>query len=175
MREFSSLSPKEALHVAIFIEERNADIYNQFAELFDGFNDPESHEIAGTFWDMAEEEHRHGATLQERYRERYGPEPCAIGDDEICDAIEVPRFEGGHVFAIARAQVSLVPRNQAIEIALAAEQSALKFYTRLSEFTEDEELRAIYEELAHDESNHVRTLSRRMKQGSAAAYSQPQA
>jgi len=31
-REFTSLSPQEALHVAVFIEERNAALYHRFAE-----------------------------------------------------------------------------------------------------------------------------------------------
>lgn len=161
-REFSSLTPKEALHVAIFVEERNSDIYTQFAELFDGFNDPESAEIASTFWDMAEEERRHGADLQKRYEDRYGHDPCAITDDEIRDTIEVPKFESGNIFAIARAQVSTAPRNNALEVALAAEKSAMKFYTRLVEYTDDPELRGLYEELASDESDHTRVLQRRL-------------
>ena len=36
-RDFASLSAQEALHVAIFIEERNADIYHQLAEMFAEF------------------------------------------------------------------------------------------------------------------------------------------
>ncbi|HYH00333.1 MAG TPA: ferritin family protein [Terriglobales bacterium] len=164
-REFASLSPKEALQVAIFIEERNADIYRQFAELFDGFDDPESAEIASTFWDMAKEEHRHGADLQQRYKERYGQDSCAITDDEIRDTIEVPKFNSGSIFAIARAQVSRAPRNKALEVALAAEQSALKFYTRLVEFTDDPELRSLYQELASGESDHTRHLERQLRIG----------
>ena len=33
-RTFASLNAQEALHVAIFIEERNAAIYRRFAEMF---------------------------------------------------------------------------------------------------------------------------------------------
>lgn len=167
-REFSSLTPKEALHVAMFIEERNADIYAQFAELFDGFNDPESAEIASTFWDMAEEERKHGADLHQRYQERYGNEPCPITEEEIRETIEVPKFESGNIFAIARAQVSPAPRNNALEVALAAEKSAMKFYTRLVEFTDDPELRHLYEELASDETDHTRALQRRLRLGKRA-------
>jgi len=59
-RSFASLTPQEALHVAIFIEERNAEIYRQFAEMFAEFRDPESLEIAAAFWDLFNEERRHG-------------------------------------------------------------------------------------------------------------------
>src|SRR5262249_20481974 len=82
-REFASLSAQEALHVAIFIEERNAEIYHQFAEMFAEFRDPESLEIASTFWDMATEERRHGTQLQKRYFDRYGTRPCAVTEDDI--------------------------------------------------------------------------------------------
>jgi len=164
-RDFASLSPREALHVAIFIEDRNADIYRQFAELFDVFNDPESSEIADTFMDMAEEEERHAASLRQRYQERFGAEPCAITEEEIHETIELPRVDDGQIFAIARAQVSPVPRNKAFEIALAAEQSALKFYSQLCEVTPDTDLRDLYQELASDENDHMRFLDKRIKQG----------
>ena len=45
-RSFASLNPQEALHVAIFIEERNAELYHQFADMFIEFADSESLEIA---------------------------------------------------------------------------------------------------------------------------------
>lgn len=40
--EFASLSPHEALHLAILIEERNARLYESLARLFDEFMDEES-------------------------------------------------------------------------------------------------------------------------------------
>jgi len=164
-REFSSLSPRETLHLAVFIEQRNADLYRQFGELFDRFDDPESSEIAATFWEMAEEEEGHGDVLQKRYRERYGDEVCSITEDDIREKVEVPKIDSGEIFAIARAQVSPVPRNRAFEIALMAEQSAMKFYSRLLQTTEDAELRKLYEELASDEDDHIRSLQKRIKSG----------
>src|SRR5436190_23462746 len=91
-RDFASLTPQEALHVAIFVEERNADIYHQFAEMFAEFRDPESLEVASAFWDMANEERQHGTLLQRRYFERYGTRPCAITEEDIGELIEVPRL-----------------------------------------------------------------------------------
>ena len=38
-RAFPSLDPQEALHAAIFIEERNAQLYQRFAEMFMEFHD----------------------------------------------------------------------------------------------------------------------------------------
>src|SRR5215472_16149657 len=124
-RDFVSLTPQEALHVAIFIEERNADIYHQFAEMFAEFRDPESLEIASTFWDMANEERRHGTMLQKEYFDRYGTQPCAITEEDITDFIEVPQMHNGEIFTFSRLKAGRSPRQMALEIALNAEQSAL--------------------------------------------------
>ena len=51
-RSFASLTPQEGLHVAIFIEERNAEIYRNFAEMFAQFGDPDSLEISLAFREM---------------------------------------------------------------------------------------------------------------------------
>jgi rubrerythrin len=71
-RAFASLTAQEALHVAIFIEDRNAGIYHRFAEMFTEFQDADSLEIASVFWDMAVEEKRHSYLLQATYQDRYG-------------------------------------------------------------------------------------------------------
>jgi rubrerythrin len=124
---------------------------------------------------MAEEEERHGVVLQERYSERYGQHATLISEEEIRDKIEVPKIVTGEIFAIARAQVSQVPRNRAFEIALAAERSAMKFYTRLLETTDDAGLRSLYEELASDEDDHVRTLQKKITSGNRSASASNQA
>ena len=60
-RSFASLNPQEALHVAIFIEERNADLYQQFADMFTEFADSESLVIAEVFQEMSAEERNHSS------------------------------------------------------------------------------------------------------------------
>jgi rubrerythrin len=162
-REFSSLSPQEALHVAIFVEERNASLYEQFADLFTEFKDPESLEMASAFWEMAQEERSHSSQLQDRYFERYGHPAAVVTEDEIHELIEMPRLDNGQIFAIAKAKVSPVPASKALEVALAAELSAQRFYKRLVEITPDPALRAFYKELASFEIDHTRDLERRMK------------
>jgi rubrerythrin len=167
-RDFASLTAQEALHVAIFIEERNAEIYHQFAELFAGFQDNESLEIAGTFWDMAAEERRHGTALQQRYFERYGTRPCAITEEDIRDFIEMPQLGSGDIFAISRAKGGRSPRELALEVAVAAEQNAVRYYTRLAELTEDAELRALYREFLDFENDHTDFLEKKMAEARRA-------
>jgi rubrerythrin len=161
-RDFTSLTAQEALHVAIFVEERNAEIYHQFAEMFAEFRDPESLEIASAFWDMATEERQHGTALQKRYFDRYGTRPCAVTEEDIRDFIEVPRLENGDIFTISKLKVGRSPRQMALEIALNAEQSALRFYTRLAETAEDAELKALYTEFVEFESGHTDWLDKKV-------------
>ena len=168
-RDFASLTAQEALHVAIFVEERNAEIYHQFAEMFAEFHDPESLEIAGTFWDMANEERKHGTLLQRWYFDRYGIRPCAVTEEDISDFIEVPHLENGEIFTFAKLKVGRSPRQMALEVASSAEQNALKFYTRLAEITQDEDLRSLYRELMDFESGHNDYLDRKLNEARRAS------
>ena len=168
-RDFATLNAQEALHVAIFIEERNAEIYHQFAEMFAEFRDPESLEIAAAFWDMANDERRHGTSLQRRYFDRYGTRPCSVTEEDIRDFIEVPRLENGDIFTISRLKVGRSPRQMALEIANSAEQNAVRFYTRLVEVTEDPELRALYKEFVDFETNHSDWLDKKVSEARRAS------
>ncbi len=168
-REFASLTAQEALHVAIFIEERNAEIYTQFAELFAEFRDPESLQMAQVFWDMAEEERHHGTMLQERYFERYGTQHCIVTEEDIRDLIEVPKLDNSALFAIIRSRTAHAPRYKALEVALMAEESAQRFYSRLMPRTSDEGLKNIYRELAEFEDGHSRFLRSKIEMAKRAA------
>lgn len=161
-REFASLTPQEALHVAIFIEERNAELYEQFSDLFADFKDPDSLEIAQVFWEMAQEERRHGTLLQDKYFDRYGTQSCVVTEEEIQEMIEVPRLENSDIFALARTKGAISPRRTALQVALEAEQSAQRYYFRLAETTRDAKLRAAYLELATFENDHTQLLARKL-------------
>lgn len=162
-RDFASLSAQEALHVAIFIEQRNGELYRQFADLFDSFGDHDSKEIGAVFVDMADEERMHGTMLQERYFERYGTQACVVTEDDVSDLVELPRLDDGSIFAIARAGAAANPRQHALAIALAAETGAQRFYAYLLEYTDDPELRGLYAELAEFEDDHVTLLRRKIE------------
>ena len=134
-RAFASLNPQEALHVAIFIEERNAEIYHRFAEMFTEFHDAESLEIASVFWDMAVEEKRHSGILQGTIPGAiYGNARCSLTEEDLQEMIEVPRLEDADVFAADPATQNSA-RERALQVALAAETSAHDFYTKLVEHT----------------------------------------
>lgn len=156
-RSFASLEAYEALHVAIFIEERNARIYENFAQVFAEFNDRESQSIATVFREMAEEERRHGSQLQELYWKKFGNQPCALTDADIADVIEVPQLQDSEQFIYG----GLTPR-QALEVGLAAERQARRFYSDLAPLTMDAPMRGLFWELANLEREHEEFLERKL-------------
>jgi rubrerythrin len=170
---FSSLSPQEALHVAIFIEERNAEVYQRFAEMFTEFRDPDSLEIANVFWDMSIEEKRHSLLLQGTYHERYGETRCSTTEEDLADMIEVPRLESSDIFDAVES-VMAGPRQRALRVAIDAEKSAQDFYLQLVQSTTDSALRSLYSELATMEDGHVTQLRSMLVVTAVAADKEPQ-
>lgn len=164
-RSFLSLSPQEALHVAIFIEERNAELYHRFAEMFVEFRDVESLEIAGVFWDMAVEEHHHSTRLQTLYGERFGNSACAVTEEDIQEIIELPKLDDGNVLKKVSSAISA--RERALQVALASEQNARKYYADIAEHTSDSKLRKLYAELSEFETDHVEFLERKLSETTA--------
>jgi len=161
-RAFASLSPQEALHVAIFIEERNAELYHRFAEMFVEFRDSESLEIAGVFWEMAEEEKNHSSALQSKYMEQYGNSRCALTEEDLVEFIEVPKLENGDIFATASEGRKSNVRERALQVALTAERSAQRYYSGLVGNIPEGPLRKLYTELAAMEDEHVAFIQRKL-------------
>ncbi len=161
-RSFASLNPQEALHVAIFIEERNAELYHRFAEMFVEFRDSESLEIAGIFWEMAVEEKNHSSMLQTRYMEEYGSSRCSLTEEDLIEWIEVPKLEDGDLFAATREGRMTNVRERAMQVALKAELAARRYYSDLAQNTEAGPLHQLYSELAEMEDNHVAYIQRKL-------------
>jgi rubrerythrin len=159
-RSFQSLSPQEALHVAVFIEERNAEIYHHFAEMFVSFQDFASLEIASVLWDMAVEERHHSSLLQERYTTQYGQASCALTEADILEIIELPQLHDRDIFDSNAAKATAHLR--ALNVALSAENQARDFYAELAQHAGDPDLRALYLELSSFEADHVEFLERRL-------------
>lgn len=159
-RLFTSLSPQEALHVAVFIEERNAELYHRFAEMFVEFRDVDSLEIASVFWEMAAEERGHSGLLQQRYMDIYGNRACALTEEDLQELIELPRLENTDIFNPTPGGPSA--RERAFQVALNAEQQARRFYSSLVANTIDKGLKRVYSDLADFELEHVAFLERKL-------------
>lgn len=151
-RDFSSLSPREALWVAIGIEERNAQIYENYAKMFSGYDA----ETVGIFQEMADEERQHKRALEERYRERFGREPGTLTPNDIAELVEAPVVRDGELFIYEGLSLS-----EALEVGLRAEREARDFYRQLVQLSTDSTLVDLYRELAETENDHeVRLLNK---------------
>ncbi len=158
-RRFSSLTPAEALQVAISIEQRNADVYHRFAEMFTQFADEESLEIASVFWEMAVEEQGHRSLLEEKYMQAFGPLRKTVTEQELIELVEVPKLESADIFNSAS---EFSARDRALQVAVQAEVSAQHFYERLVEQTPEGPLRKMFKDLAQMEDGHVSYLESKL-------------
>ncbi len=158
-RNFSSLSPSEVLQAAISIEQRNADIYHRFAEMFTEFGDEDSLQVASIFWEMAVEERGHRALLEEKYVRAYGALSATFTEHELWELVEVPKLETTDIFSSSN---GVSARERALQVALQAEVSAQQFYAELAEQTPKGPLRQIFHELAQMEDDHVTLLESKL-------------
>ncbi|MBI3671022.1 MAG: ferritin family protein [Acidobacteria bacterium] len=136
---------------AIQIETRNARVYDSLAQLFQGYDDS----VTAIFREMAAEERQHGAELEHRYGERFGPLPSPA--EEPKEVIEAPDLDDPEALIFDSMTVE-----QALEVGLRAEETAREFYARESSRTTDPELQKVYRELAEFEETHVRLLNEKL-------------
>lgn len=136
---------------AIAIEARNGGVYDSLAQLFEGYDDS----VTAIFVEMAAEERRHGADLEQRYRERFGPVPSPLRESGA--VIEAPDLEDPEALIFDSMTIK-----QALEIGLHAEEAARAFYGREVSRTSDPALQKLYRELSDFEENHVRRLQEKL-------------
>ncbi len=153
-RDFSSLTAPEALRIAIAIEDRNSETYRQLGDLFSRFV-PASPTLASTFFDLSATERQHSVMLSTRYLERFGTVNAGIAEEDIRDFIEVPRYNVADIVAAVDSGNSGSARRIALEIAAAAELSALHYYERLATLARDPQMKALYQEFAGLEKEHA--------------------
>src|SRR5512146_2340089 len=110
-----SLSPADALDLAILMEEEARDRYEWFAKLVGGRY---AGDAADMFRMMAGYETKHGLELSERRQQLFPTAPRRITADMI-DDVEAPDRGTPRVFMSAR---------DAMEVALSSEEKAYEFF-----------------------------------------------
>ena len=118
--------------------------------------------MTAIFHEMADEERRHGADLEERYRERFGPPPSSAEAPK--EAIEAPDLDDPEALIFDSMTIE-----QALELGLRAEETARAFYRREVSRTKDPGLQKTYHELAEFEEDHVRRLQEKLAEKRRAA------
>ena len=143
--DFSKLSLRDALDLAILVEEEAKERYEELAEQLEQHRTPEA---AHFFRFMVENEAKHRADLAERRRVLYGREPSTVTRDMIFD-IEAPDYDEARAFMSLR---------QALEVALRAEQKAHAFFVGAMPSASDPAVRALFDSLRLDEIEHQKLV-----------------
>jgi rubrerythrin len=139
--DFARLSLKDALDLAVLIEE---EAHDRYVELFQQMEAHRTFEAAGFFLFMAGNEAKHGEELRARRQLLFGDAPRAVERSALFD-VEAPDYDEARAFMSARA---------ALEVALRCEQKAHAFFEAALPGIADTAVRALFEELREEEVHH---------------------
>ena len=139
--DFVSLSLKDALDLAILIEEEAKDRYEEFFENLAVHHTPDA---AQFFKTMAGNEAKHGEDLLMRRQSLFPNEPRTVTRAMLWD-VEAPDYDASRVFMTAR---------QAMNVAMACEVKAHDFFDAALTHVANAEVRALFEELRQEEVEH---------------------
>ncbi|HVP65955.1 MAG TPA: ferritin family protein [Anaeromyxobacteraceae bacterium] len=139
--DFAKLSLKDALDLAILIEDEAKERYEEFTKVVGGRYKGDA---ADVFRTMVGYEARHGAALAERRKKIFGNAPSAVSADALDDA-EAPDRGAPRVYMSAR---------QAMEVALKSEEKAFDYFDSALKFVKDPDVKKLFEELRAEEVQH---------------------
>jgi rubrerythrin len=139
--DFEKLSLRDALDLAILIEEEAQGRYEELADQMELHHTPEAAEF---FHVMARNEARHGARLAERRHHVFGTLPCLVQRSMLFD-VEAPEYDEARAFMTRRA---------ALSVALHSESKAQAFFAAALQHVHDPEVRRLFEELCQEEIVH---------------------
>lgn len=148
--DFARLDLRDALDLAIFIEEEAKERYESFAKIVGGRYQGDASDVFKT---MSGYEAKHGAQLAERRKKMFGDQPVRISRAMI-DDVEAPDHGKPRVFMSAR---------QAFEVALASEEKAHDFFVEALRHVKDAEVKKLFQELRDEELEHRKMLAGRLK------------
>lgn len=139
--DFSKLSLRDALDLAILIEDEAQERYDEFASQMDIHHTPDA---AKFFRFMSQNEAKHGAQLSERRKKMFRDEPRSVTRAMLWD-VEAPDYD--------KTRAHMTPR-QAMLAALDAEQKAHAFFVSALPQVKDAAVKALFEELREEEVEH---------------------
>jgi len=143
--DFAALSLKDALDLAVLIEEEAKERYEDFAQQMELHHTPEA---ARFFRFMAGNEERHRAELSARRLALFGGEPRRVTRGMLFE-VEAPEFDEVRVF--------MSPR-EALRVAFRAEEKAWAFFVEAAPRVGDEGVKELFAELQNEEVHHQRLV-----------------
>ena len=148
--DFAKLTLRDALDLAILVEEEAQERYQKLSTMVGGRYAGDAGDV---FRFMAENEARHAAELQARRDEMFKKARRAISRD-VLDDVEAPDFTKVNVFMSAR---------EAMEVAVEDEVKAYDFYDQALPHVKDPGVRELFQELRDEEKRHEGLLRKKMK------------
>ena len=148
--DFSNLSIKDALDLAVLVEEEAEERYRDLADNLEFHN---TKEAARFFRFMVTCEAKHGEELSAKRLELFGGQPVSVNRSMLWD-VEAPGFE------VAKSFMTL---QEALAVALAAETKAFEFFDRALPEVEDPEVRELFTELRQEEVEHMKMVRDQMQ------------
>jgi len=147
--DFSTLTLRDALDLAILIEDEAQERYQEFAHQMELHHTPEA---AAFFRFMASNEAKHGAQLSERRTQLFGAAPRTVTRAMLWD-VEAPDYD--------RARAFMTPR-EAMQAALQSEQKAHAFFVAALPQVTDPEAKALFAELREEEVEHQELVTKEL-------------
>jgi len=147
--DYAKLDLRDALDLAILIEEEARERYQEFERLV-GDRYPDG--AGEVFRRMAVNEAKHHDQLLERRKKLFGRQKVRVSRD-LFDDVEAPDRGKPRTFMSAR---------QAMEVALEAEEKAFDFYAAALKHVKDAKVKKLFTELKAEESQHKRLLKARL-------------
>jgi len=147
--DFANLSLKDALDLAIIIEEEAKDRYGEFVDQLVQHHTPEAE---GFFRDMVVNETKHETELTNRRRLLFENEPRIVKRSMIWD-VEAPDYDQARAFMSTR---------KAMEVALQCEIKAHDFFASALPHIKNSEVRALFHELRDEELLHQESVRKEM-------------
>jgi rubrerythrin len=148
--DFSDLSIKDALDLAILVEEEAGERYRELADNLEFHN---TKDAASFFRFMVTCEAKHGEELSAKRRELFGDQPVNVDRSMLWD-VEAPGYEAAKSFMTIQ---------EALAVALAAETKAFEFFDGALPEVEDPEVRELFTELRQEEVEHMQMVREQMK------------
>ncbi len=143
--DFSTLSLRDALDLAILIEEEAEERYQELASQMEIHHRPE---VAAFFRAMVANEAKHKQELATRRAALFPHAPRSVTRAMLWD-VEAPEYDE------VRANMT---QRQALEVALRAEQKAHAFFVGALPEVHDAEVRALFDHLRDEEVEHERMV-----------------
>lgn len=139
--DFVTISLRDALDLAVLVEEEARDRYEEFADQMEKHHNPEA---ARFFRLMLQVEARHEHRLSDRRKRLFGDDPRTVTREMIFD-VEAPEYDE------VRANMTL---RQALMASLRAETKAFEFFESSAEKVQMRNVRDLFSELRDEERQH---------------------